>query len=731
MPPEQSPIETDDSFIGSTFGNHYLIKSLIGSGAWSSVYAATHLGLKKKIAIKILRRELTADINKVRRFEKEAQSTSQIHHQNLAIIYDYGLMPLPFIAMEFLDGPTLAAVINNRGCIEQNQALVILRQLCAALNAIHSAGIVHRDLKPSNIILLPAENNMVKLFDFGVAKTLFRDDEHSFDLTSTGDILGSPAYMSPEQFGSNDVDERSDLYALGCIAFEMLTGRKVFQAQGALEWMHAHLNETPEAFLTVCPEKNISRELEAVVKHCLEKVPAQRYQNALAVENDISCILGGKKPSVLSTSYEKEIQFLFRRIVDRVARHRIVVLLTAAMVVLTGWLILNGKELYNAYWQNEYTKTHNLLLSQRYKEAEGEARYLNKLCSPLSPLDERSLRSQRILATTLRLQGRKQDADSVDNEIRLLIDDQCTPGFAEVVFRKGERLMESGRLAEYDQLFQQAMNDKTVCKRDGIQYAVLLSQLGYSAYQQGKLSTSEVYLRRSLNIEQKLLSAQDIRMAGCMNLLGNTLFRQGKFSDALFLYQSAVRIVEQLPNQGREHEAVKFLSNLGTTYRRLRRPADAEAVYERARETALSRRGRSSAELIVADEQLADLYTEMGKLEDAKDLLQEASILIKEVRPEDKVEHVMLINFFPPDARILHKLADIFASLHMTKEAENTFKECLNLNPNVYSSFRGAPLEAVSVMRGYAELLRKNNRLKDSDRLLEQAKGLELRLKQQ
>jgi len=270
--------------IGQTVGN-YLVKQRLGEGGMGAVYLAEHPTIGKKVALKVLHAEFATNTEVVERFFNEAKAVNSIAHPNIVDIVDYGVIQtgpsgadqLVYFIMEYLSGQTLAQVIRGEAPLPPERALTIALQVADALAASHRAGIVHRDLKPDNIILgqRGREQDFVKLLDFGIAK--LTSDGRTGSRTRTGLVLGTPAYMSPEQCeGSAKVDHRTDIYALGICLYEMLVGRVPFIGEGYGEILVQHLTQKP---IEPSRYRMMSPHVEQVVLKALEKRPEMRYPN--------------------------------------------------------------------------------------------------------------------------------------------------------------------------------------------------------------------------------------------------------------------------------------------------------------------------------------------------------------------------------------------------------------------------------------------------------------------
>jgi serine/threonine protein kinase len=256
-----------------------------GDGGMSVVYRAidTEDG-DKPVALKLLKEELSRDASVVERFQREVAAMKTLTHQNIVHIFDSGVTTtgIPYFVSEYVDGGTLEEATRREGHLPVERSRRIILQICKALEFAHARGIVHRDIKPSNILLChDAEGNEVaKLADFGIAKPPSTEPLFNTDLTRTGMILGSPAYMSPEQCRGYSVDERSDIYSLGCVMYETLTGSSPFAAENPIKAIIRHLDESPQPFAVSHIKLGIPSGLEEVVMKCLEKEPKDRFQTS-------------------------------------------------------------------------------------------------------------------------------------------------------------------------------------------------------------------------------------------------------------------------------------------------------------------------------------------------------------------------------------------------------------------------------------------------------------------
>jgi len=277
--------------------HHYHVSSLLGRGGMGEVYRARDKRLERDVAFKVLPVEYSTDIQRVRRFEQESRTTGKLNHPNIVTVYDVGVFEgAPYIVTELLDGEELRAQLNQ-GPIAPRRALGYARQIADGLAAAHAKGIVHRDLKPENIFV--TVDGRVKILDFGLAK--LKDPQGGESLgtvqpgnTNPGVLMGTANYMAPEQVRGLNADDRTDIFALGVVLYEMLCGRRPFVGDTAVEVMNAILTKDP-----VDPtDQNISSTLTSVVRRCLEKKPEQRFQSASDLSFALEALVPGSSEVV-------------------------------------------------------------------------------------------------------------------------------------------------------------------------------------------------------------------------------------------------------------------------------------------------------------------------------------------------------------------------------------------------------------------------------------------------
>lgn len=281
----------------------YTLKRKLGQGGMGEVWLAEHGLLKRPCALKLIRAELASNPANAARFTREVQAVTGLTHANTVRVYDYGQAEDGsfYFVMEYLDGPTLEELVKESGPLSPERVVHLLRQVCGALAEAHATGLVHRDLKPGNVIVatLGGQRDVAKLLDFGLVHDLSTDDGER--LTQMGMILGTPAYMCPEQAsGDSTVDPRGDIYSLGAVAFFALSGRPPFQAKSIGQYLAAHRTQPPPPLTEIC--LGVPANLATLINRCLAKDPMDRFQSIADLMRALDC-LPDTPPGVVCDSH--------------------------------------------------------------------------------------------------------------------------------------------------------------------------------------------------------------------------------------------------------------------------------------------------------------------------------------------------------------------------------------------------------------------------------------------
>lgn len=294
----------DDSLIGQLFDDKYRITDKIGGGGMGLVYEAQHEWMERKVALKVLRPNfIDADEYEIflERFKREAQTASRINHPNAVTIYDFGIYrQMPYLAMQYIQGLTFTELIKRDGPMEETRAITLILQVLDATIAAHTLQIIHRDIKPDNVMMSKSTDGIeiAHVLDFGIAKVL-DNSEANANMTLPGKTVGTPRYMSPEQVLAKPIDARTDIYALGLVLYEMLSGDIPFKADSSMQLMFHHVNTPPLPIREVYSIATISKQLERLIMKALEKDPGKRFQSCKEMKEALEALV---KPSENKTA---------------------------------------------------------------------------------------------------------------------------------------------------------------------------------------------------------------------------------------------------------------------------------------------------------------------------------------------------------------------------------------------------------------------------------------------
>ena len=303
-PKDGSPLRPKaggDPLVGRVIADRYLVLALLGEGGMGRVYLGEHVKMNRQCAIKVMSPTLVNDAESLQRFAREASNAARILHPNVAAVFDYGESDkIIYLVMEYVDGESLSTILAREGALEPRRAIDLARQIADGLHAAHELGIVHRDLKPDNVIVAHSRSGkeIPKVVDFGIAKALTEAPQDA--LTRSGLVIGTPEYMSPEQLLGDPVDARADIYSLGCILYQMLTGAPAFSADTREQMIRRRLHEAPPHLREVLPE--LPSRLDTLIVHMLARSPGDRLASAAEARDqlDPALAMGGWDPRVIT-----------------------------------------------------------------------------------------------------------------------------------------------------------------------------------------------------------------------------------------------------------------------------------------------------------------------------------------------------------------------------------------------------------------------------------------------
>jgi len=302
--------------------NRYELGETLGYGGMSEVHKGRDVRLGRDVAIKVLRADLARDAQFQERFRREAQNSAALNHPAIVAVYDTGETqteygPLPYIVMEFVDGRTLRDIVKTQGPLSGKRAMEVMADVSAALDFSHRHGIVHRDVKPANVMI--TKSGAVKVMDFGIARAV-HDGQAA--VTQTAAVIGTAQYLSPEQARGESVDARSDVYAAGCVLFELLTGEPPFTGDSPVAVAYQHVREDPKPPSSLNPK--VSPQLDAIVLKAMAKGPANRYQSAAEMRADLVRVLSGQRPSAPAVMTAEDRTAVMNEQASRAARTQVV-----------------------------------------------------------------------------------------------------------------------------------------------------------------------------------------------------------------------------------------------------------------------------------------------------------------------------------------------------------------------------------------------------------------------
>lgn len=329
---------TGSPLVGKILDGRYKILQILGTGGMGTVYKANDMSLPRLVALKLLHANRIADQENTDRFIREGKIISALSHKHIIAFYHFGVCDdgTQYIAMEYVEGRSMRSLLFAETQLDWQRAVKIAIQICDAMQHAHEKGIIHRDLKPENIMLLKEpETDYVKILDFGLAGLLKAAEIRSHTLTSTGQLLGSINYISPEQCKGQKADNRSDIYALGCIMYEALTGSVPFSAENPIGVTYKHANEQAPKFSSFPKTKEIPEELELIVASAMQKDPSKRYQSMQELGDDLRLLLSGNFDALSHKSKDTSRQ------TGKNWKYRMALLTVAVLITIIGMFFLS------------------------------------------------------------------------------------------------------------------------------------------------------------------------------------------------------------------------------------------------------------------------------------------------------------------------------------------------------------------------------------------------------
>ncbi|MBX9947792.1 MAG: serine/threonine-protein kinase [Candidatus Obscuribacterales bacterium] len=599
-----------DALVGTIIANRYELKSFIGQGGMSVVYKGIDRQLGKTVAVKLLLPHLVNDPVTYARFQQEARAASSLSHANIVSIYDFGAGENnePFIVMDYLDGTPLNEAIKMLRGLALERSVAIFVQIADALQCAHSNNVLHRDLKPSNVLLIhqgPALD-IVKLVDFGIAKLIPQDGGESLHLTKTGEVFGSPFYMSPEQCRGEKVDARADIYSMGCLMYEVIAGKPPIVGANLMETLFKQLSEVPASFSVACPDSKIPERLEAIVFKAFAKDPAMRHQSMDELSKELHEFLDQMDAGWI-TNAKLKIELLRLKIAPFVGREKKLLLVAAAAVIISAIVAAQYLSIYfkdisepppgaAAAWS---------VIPKPPEEKSNFQTYLGMLQADLKTYVPEGLTSaryvngQQILAEYYEDNGHYREALDLRKK-----------AFEALKATEGEK------------------TDDTIAAQWNL--AKTLSKTGN--WNDSVAVYSDLYNRLELDPDIKdpnrMGKSENVRHAMYNRVteeLGNALYASGRYAEAAVKYEtllSEFKKYRETSNPMTKRRA-EILCRLGDCYRLLSQYPNAEKAYEAALKI-WSERDADTSQLVATTRLLAFVHFQQGHYKRARYLYEAA-----------------------------------------------------------------------------------------------------------
>lgn len=520
----------------------YEILKSLAEGAHGKVYLAEQKFMDRRVAIKTLCEPLALDETSRERFKREASIASSLDHPNIAKVYAFGFTPdskQAYIAMEFIDGQTLAAFLQENGNLDLDSFRIIFLQILSALEYAHARGIIHRDIKPENIMLVQTVDKLdVKILDFGIAKSI---DSSAGKLTASGLIVGTPLYMSPEQCSSAPCDPRSDIYSLGCVMFQALCGRTPFAGENAAEIILKHLNEKPAEFCEINKNLKLPKALLDLIYACLSKEPAGRPQSAQVLRQSLESACAQEPTRIARNRKEKKSVLLV--LLSGICVSLLFVVGTRISTEVRRYIAAERKAEELRRFDEEFLKIERLkqqadelLLGKRFSEAKEKLLTIVQLSKELAVPEAELQEFNRIMCDSyFKLADQVSHLAAESERYREYLE-KCiacariafgekSEEFAKVQYDLADRLSHSGRFPEFTES--------------------LLKNL--IAYRQDQFKdVKEDFKENSLpwQIDDRI-GARFIRLAAAKTLLGTLRFNQHKDAESIESYRESLDLLRK------------------------------------------------------------------------------------------------------------------------------------------------------------------------------------------
>ncbi len=623
------------NLLGQLIEGKYQVISLLGSGGMSSVFLVKHMLLNKVRAMKIIHPHLAQDKEAIERFKREAEATSRLSHPNVVMVHEFGVYDgSPYIVMDYVEGITLADLIKSeKQGLSTERTLHIISQSCEALAHAHKSGVIHRDIKPSNIMLVnnDEEKDFVKLVDFGIAQ-LLAEDESIAKLTQTGQIFGTPLYMSPEQCQGQKLDEGADIYSLGCVMYEAIAGKTPFLGSNVYETIFKQINENPENLDGVVKEKNLKDALESIVFTAIAKDRSQRFQSMLEMKSELEQLRLGLAESssakLKKLGRQWQLKQAPRKIAKALSSKTAKISLSLACIsglALLGWQLPQNFNPPESRWkeldlsgQQEFDRARYGAARQSFGESLNIARKLKSNKMMLASLNE--------ILDLERASGNKNQEANVLKEI----------------------LAQKESYAFIDQLKQELNQEQKKLEKSGLKAMSAVEQASLRQFCGNAIDTAvsiaedrgseparELLLRAKALIETAF-GPDDQLMVRAVHNLGIFAHDRADYKEAISQYEAALALERKILAP---HDSMTARTLLCLARASLQSGKDFQScqqVLNQALEANRRAFGIESKQVVICRYLLASLYYREGKINEAKRELKTAISLCERIKDSDK-----------------------------------------------------------------------------------------------
>ncbi len=624
-----------DPLIGSVLADRFEIIELIGTGGMGNVYRARQRAVDRNVAVKVLHSERLRSSSSVLRFQQEAKAVAALSHTNIVGCLDYGLTEdnVPYIVMDYVEGISLDQEIKSSS-LALERCINVFIQACDALDHAHKHGVIHRDIKPSNLMLVKADDGteQVIILDFGIAKLQSSASESERpNLTVTGEVFGSPQYMSPEQCSGKQMDARSDIYSLGCVMYEALVGCPALSGETLIDIIFKQTSEQPASFKTVRPDLEIPAQLETLILRALEKDPAMRFQSMAVLKKNLEFVhrFAEEEKNQPPEAPPKEPSAMHRLLAHRrglaIAGIVLVLILGFAGVGYMAFTNTETKTKAQIAWieLNEGAQSERLLPPIRSirNTLSNEGRYLDALGYARTAVSlSKEIQPNSVLEAT--------DLLALGSIMYHLKDD----GAQEYLLKSRSQLR---RLAQVDRNSKNWIDNVTGATAPDAMIAEIDSYLGQTNDQEGVsdllnqaqdtmkslgIEKAEPQFEKLITLKSKLSKPQLMVLCSALKAIADENTIRGNSERAESNYKQATEIATELHGPNSKTLA-EIQRGLGMLYKRSSRFTSAEDTLLEALACANASLGESNELSLGILGDLAKLYSEMKEYKKSKDIL--------------------------------------------------------------------------------------------------------------